>query len=80
LDKSTKYDISRTHRRLNDVEVSTDFRLKAEGIALAHLAAGNISEFQASMNVMGKTTAQQDISDKLDTLGTAIASLASKVS
>ena len=54
MDRNMKWQTVKDYKRANEVRVSSKFQEKAEAIALAHAAVGNMPEFQLMFTSMGK--------------------------
>tara|TARA_Y100001938_G_C8018820_1_gene394076 strand:+ start:214 stop:456 length:243 start_codon:yes stop_codon:yes gene_type:complete len=75
MNRYQKDAVLKQHNRSQDIQVSNDTKNKIEAIAVAHLAAGNTTEFAMAMNTLGKIDTQAEIMDQIDKLSGAIQAL-----
>ena len=62
-------------QRSQDIQVSTNTKNQIESIAVAHFAAGNMTEFAVGMNTLGKIDTQNEILSQIDQLAGAVRAL-----
>ena len=75
MDRNVKYQTGKAFNRASDIEVSANYKKKAELIALAHLAAGNSNEYMLAMNSLAKTNANQELAEMKAVVGSLAASV-----
>ena len=75
MDRNVKYQTGKAFNRASDIEVSADYKKKAELIALAHLAAGNSNEYMLAMNSLAKTNANAEVQELKQVVGSIAASV-----
>jgi len=75
MNRYQKDAILKQHNRAQDIQVSQGTKSQIEAIAVAHLAAGNTTEFALAMNSLGKIDTQAEIMGQLDKLAGAVQAL-----
>lgn len=79
MDRYSKSQLARNFNRSNDIEVSDGFKQKLEEKAIAHLAAGNMTEYMVCMTSLGKIETMNALNDKVDATSDAVAKLAKQL-
>ena len=79
MDRYSKSQLARNFNRSNDIEVSDAFKAKLEDKAIAHLAAGNITEYMVCMTSLGKIETMNALNDKVNATNDTITKLAETV-
>jgi len=75
MNRYQKDAVLKQHNRSQDIQVSNSTKGQIEAIAVAHLAAGNTTEFAMAMNTLGKIDTQAEIMGQLDKLAGAVQAL-----
>ena len=79
MDKYSKSQLARNFNRSSDIEVSDRFKEQLEEKAIAHLAAGNMTEYMVCMTSLGKIETMNALNDKVDATSDAVAKLAKQL-
>tara|TARA_R110002012_G_scaffold320505_3_gene544322 strand:+ start:963 stop:1238 length:276 start_codon:yes stop_codon:yes gene_type:complete len=80
MDKYSKSQLARNFNRSNDIEVSDGFKKQLEEKAIAHLAAGNMTEYMVCMTSLGKIETMNALNAKVDDTSDIVKKLAKTVS
>ena len=79
MDRYSKSQLARNFNRSNDIEVSDGFKQKLEEKAIAHLAAGNMTEYMVCMTSLGKIETMNALNAKVDDTSATVKKLAKAV-
>ena len=79
MDRYSKSQLARNFNRSNDIEVSDEFKQRLEDKAIAHLSAGNMTEYMVCMTTLGKIETMNALNDKVDTNSDAVRKLTKAV-
>ena len=66
MNRYDKSQLARNFNRTNDIDISAEFKAKLEDKAIAHLAAGNITEYMVCMTSLGKIDTVNQLNQKID--------------
>ena len=80
MDRYSKSQLARNFNRSNDIEVSDEFKKKLEDKAIAHLAAGNMTEYMVCMTSLGKIETMNALNDKVNDTSDQVKKLAKTIS
>jgi len=76
MDRYSKSQLARNFNRSNDIEVSEGFKGRLEDKAIAHLAAGNMTEYMVCMTTLGKIETMNALSEKQEQTSKSVDELA----
>ena len=76
MDKYSKSQLARNFNRTSDIEVSEQFKQRCEDKAIAHLAAGNMTEYMVCMTTLGKIETMNASNDKVEATNKTVEGLA----
>ena len=79
MDKYSKSQLARNFNRSSDIEVSDRFKEQLEEKAIAHLAAGNMTEYMVCMTSLGKIETMNALNAKVDDTSATVKKLAKAV-
>ena len=80
MDRYSKSQLARNFNRSSDIEVSDGFKKRLEDKAIAHLAAGNMTEYMVCMTSLGKIETMNALNDKVNDTSDQVKKLAKTIS
>ena len=80
MDRYSKSQLARNFNRSSDIEVSDGFKQQLEDKAIAHLAAGNMTEYMVCMTSLGKIETMNALNDKVNDTSDQVKKLAKTIS